>query len=303
MRTSVKIIISLIVVIAVLVATFVGAYFIRDRQLFSNQASVPTGQVLVSLNPASATLSVGQTLPVTISIDPGGNTISGVAVRLKYNYSGSTPEVTINNITISSLLSTSLDWNCPVQSVTPANGVVTADISCVNTNTAGFTYSSSFPIATFYLTVSAVPGTNPVIITFDPLASIVTRKSDGDDILLTPTSMGNYTVSSTSPTGTPEPTPTNAPGTPNSCNGTCGSNANCESGLYCYQGFCRNASCPSSSTCSCSGIIDGGGGGGDASLTPTPTPGQLLQTGVVENTIIIIGTALLLLGTSALLAL
>lgn len=63
------------------------------------------------------------------------------------------------------------------------------------------------------------------------------------------------------PTGTPNPTstpvpsasPTDTPrqGDPNSCNGTCGSNYNCQSGLFCYQGYCRNPSCQSETSCGC----------------------------------------------------
>jgi LPXTG-motif cell wall-anchored protein len=63
----------------------------------------------------------------------------------------------------------------------------------------------------------------------------------------------------------PTPTPTITPvpsGTPNSCNGTCGSNYNCQGGLFCYQGYCRNPSCQSESSCGCPG----------ATATPTAPP-------------------------------
>jgi len=49
--------------------------------------------------------------------------------------------------------------------------------------------------------------------------------------------------------GNPTPTPT---GVPNYCGGTCGSNTNCQSGLFCYQGYCRNPNCQSDVTCGCS---------------------------------------------------
>ncbi len=49
--------------------------------------------------------------------------------------------------------------------------------------------------------------------------------------------------------------------TPNSCGGTCGSNYNCNSGLFCYQGFCRNPFCSSDTSCECK-----------ATPTPSPTP-------------------------------
>ena len=61
--------------------------------------------------------------------------------------------------------------------------------------------------------------------------------------------------------GTTTPLPTNSPENPstNACGGTCGSNYNCNSGLFCFQGFCRNPFCSSDSTCECK-------------ATPTPTP-------------------------------
>ncbi|MFH1827208.1 MAG: cohesin domain-containing protein [bacterium] len=37
----------------------------------------------------------------------------------------------------------------------------------------------------------------------------------------------------------------------NDCGGTCGSNSNCNSNLFCYNGICRNASCPDDEDCDC----------------------------------------------------
>jgi uncharacterized repeat protein (TIGR01451 family) len=69
----------------------------------------------------------------------------------------------------------------------------------------------------------------------------------------TPTMTPTSTPTST-PTGSPSATPTETPipsGTPNYCGGTCGSNYNCQGGLFCYQGSCRNPSCPSEISCNC----------------------------------------------------
>lgn len=73
----------------------------------------------------------------------------------------------------------------------------------------------------------------------------------------TPTPTGTGTATPT-PTGTGSATPTPT-GEPNSCGGTCGSNINCGNGLYCYNGYCRNPSCPSDTDCNC------------GASTPTPT--------------------------------
>jgi hypothetical protein len=46
----------------------------------------------------------------------------------------------------------------------------------------------------------------------------------------------------------------------NACGGTCGSHSNCNTGLFCYQGFCRNPECGGTVSCQC------------AAPTPTPRP-------------------------------
>lgn len=77
----------------------------------------------------------------------------------------------------------------------------------------------------------------------------------------TPTPTATATATPTlTPTETPTETP-NPTGTPNFCGGTCGSNYNCQGGYFCYNGFCRNPSCPNDSSCGCG-----------ATSTPTPTP-------------------------------
>jgi len=49
-------------------------------------------------------------------------------------------------------------------------------------------------------------------------------------------------------------------GPTNACGGTCGSIYNCDTGLFCYNGFCRNPDCRDSSSCGCT-----------ATATPKPT--------------------------------
>ncbi len=96
---------------------------------------------------------------------------------------------------------------------------------------------------------------------------------------------------SSTPTATTTATPTPiSSGEPNSCGGTCGSNSNCGTDFYCYNGYCRNPSCPANQDCNCS------------SPTPTPTQAALPQSGVNWpsflgmgiGTIVIIGSLLLL---------
>lgn len=114
----------------------------------------------------------------------------------------------------------------------------------------------------------------------------------------TPTPTATPTGSSTpTPTGTATTTPTpTSSGVPNPCNGTCGSNSNCNSGLFCYQGYCRNSSCPSQTSCSCPGT---------STTTPTPTTTQpsLPDAGTSLPTIFGIGLGSLLLIGAIILAL
>jgi hypothetical protein len=113
----------------------------------------------------------------------------------------------------------------------------------------------------------------------------------------TPTPSGSPTPTpSETPTGTPTATPTGSPtpsATPNSCNGTCGSDSNCASGLSCYQGFCRNPSCPTETDCACPGT---------SAPTPTPTTPSLPESGTSWPTLVGSGIGILVILGSLLLA-
>lgn len=53
------------------------------------------------------------------------------------------------------------------------------------------------------------------------------------------------------PTPTPTPAPTATPSAKVSCNGNCSTSVACDTGLTCYSGRCRSASCQSDTTCLC----------------------------------------------------
>lgn len=96
---------------------------------------------------------------------------------------------------------------------------------------------------------------------------------------------------------TTAPTPTTPPtGAPNSCNGTCGSDANCLSGYYfCYNGYCRDRSCPDRADCTCPGITP--------VPTPAPTIPALPQSGTDWPTVFGAGVGVFVIIGSLLLAL
>ena len=129
--------------------------------------------------------------------------------------------------------------------------------------------------------------------TATPIVCSITFKLTSNEI--TPTPTATATPCSTCATATPTvtPTPTTPPtGTPNSCGGTCGSNQNCNSDMICYQGFCRNPDCVTSTSCSCAGAP-----------VPTPTAPILPNAGIGLPTILTLGVGAILVITSLALIL
>jgi len=187
----------------------------QKPQEIRKKASTPQGVATISLSPAVGTYQVDQSFPVSIKFDPKGIAISTIALRITYPFSGQTPEVSASNIQIDSQLLSSGDWTCPIKQIYSENGRVTIDISCANTNPSGFTTSRETTLASFTLTPSQLPASNPVVLSFDPTETKINRKSDGTDILSTPTSTGSYTITSRqitpTPTLTPSPGPTPTP--------------------------------------------------------------------------------------------
>ena len=213
-KVALLIIISLIIAVSIPV----GVYIVSQQQDIRREASVPGGEATVTLSPQTTNKNVGETFPVTVSFNTSGVAIQAVAVRLMYPYSGDLPEVLTSNLQISPVLQTTGDWTCPVKNVTPESNKVNIDVTCVNTSVAGFSSSTNIQLATFNLTANSLPVSNPVILTFDSAKSIITRKSNGEDVLLIPTSSTSYTIAgsqATTPPATATPT-TSAASTPTS---------------------------------------------------------------------------------------
>ena len=198
-----KLILLTVISLIIAVSIPVGVYIVSQQQDIRKEASVPAGQTTVTLSPQTANKTVGEAFPVTISFNTSGLAIQAVAVRLMYPYSGDLPEVLTSNLQISPVLQTTGDWTCPVKNVTPENGKVNIDVTCVNTSVAGFSSSTNIQLATFNLTANSLPASNPVVLTFDAAKSIITRKSNGEDVLLIPTSTASYTFGAGSATTPP----------------------------------------------------------------------------------------------------
>jgi hypothetical protein len=198
------------IVVALLVVSFAitglvsGVFLVRDRQRIEKKAATPTGETTVSVSPESDQFDVGDTIVASIFFNTANIPISGVAVRLTYPFSGATPEVAVEEITVNpSLLTPTGDWQCPTQTSEQQGDNVVIDIACANRNAFGFTSSEDTLLASVSLSVDRVPATNPLIVRFDPADSLITRKSDNQDILLIPTSTGIYTIAGAGDTSTP----------------------------------------------------------------------------------------------------
>jgi len=218
--------VSLTLLVFAFVATVLIANQLQKQQEIRKKASISGGTATVSLEPASGNYQVDQSFDANVYFNPGGTAISAIAVRITYPYSGSGPEITATNLAVNPDLFASGDWTCPIRTIVPLGNNINIDIGCVNTNVAGFNASANTRLASFRLIINRLPATNPTILRFDSSLSAITRKSDGQDILRTPTSTGSYTVAGGGPTNTPgapsntpipsptgglSPTPTNTP--------------------------------------------------------------------------------------------
>jgi hypothetical protein len=208
--------IAAVVIVLVAIGGFVaGLFLLRERQELREEASVPGGQAEVSLFPEVGDFSVGDTFPVSIFFNTANIAASGVSVLLTYPYSGATPEFVASNIEINSVFLSSGDWTCPTRKISAQSGSLEIEIGCANISAGGFATNTDTLLATFNMTVERVPVIEPVVLRFDSSQSVITQKSDGQDILLVPTSTGEYLVAGeTVPTATAVPvaSPTLAPG-------------------------------------------------------------------------------------------
>lgn len=187
----------------------------KERQEIRKKAAVPQGEATVSLSPTTGTYEAGQSFQVSIFFNTAGIAISGISVRVTYPYGGTTPELAASGLQLDSSFLAGGNWMCPVKSIDSKGGMVKIDIACVNVNTAiNFSTTTSTPFASFNLVAQSIPATNPTIFRFDPAKSVIVRKSDGQDVLLTPTSTGTYTIAGEGIGGAgfnPSPTPTTTP--------------------------------------------------------------------------------------------
>lgn len=198
-----KILVALLIIVVAIGGFVAGLFLLREGQDIREEASTPTGTATASITPDSGNFNIGDTINTSVYFNPKSVVINGVAVRLTYPFTGSTPEVTVSSIEVNSSLLSSGDWTCPTQDSTLSGGTVIIDIACANTSASGFTANADTLLANVKLNVVRAPQSSPFVIRFDNARSVITRKSDNQDVLLVPTSTGSYTIAGSQVTATP----------------------------------------------------------------------------------------------------
>lgn len=183
---------------------------VGQRQNVRKNASEPgstSEEVTVSLFPTSKTLRVGESAETTIRINTGSIAVSAVSIHLTYLHTTQTPDLTISDLT---LVPTQTEWNCPVKTITEDATSTHIELGCLTTSSNGYASLGVVDFASFMLEANAAPITNPIIFRFDPNESLVSRKSDNENLLLIPISTGEFTITAGDP-GSSSPTPTVTP--------------------------------------------------------------------------------------------
>ncbi len=280
------------VIIAVAIGGFAtGLYLLRQRQNITGEAAVPGGEAKVSWAPATGNYNVGDTINATVSFNTAGVAISGIAIRATYPYSGSSPEVSVSRLDVSSSFTSSGNWTCPTKNVSQQAGNVVIDIACANTSASGFSSTTDTLLANVDLKVNRAPS-SALEVKFDPALSVVTRKSDNQDILLIPQSTGRYTIAGATVSS---PTPTTRAGTPTVTPRPTAT--------------VRATATPrptATSRVSATPTTTAGTGGVEDTNTPTPKPttsAELPDAGVSLPTILGMGLGVMVILGAALLAL
>jgi len=204
-----KILLAFVGLIVLVIGVVAGIILLRNNQDIRREASTSEGTATVSLDPESGQFSVNDQFSINVYFNPENILISAVAVRLSYPVEGISPKITAGTPQISQSLLAGGEWTCPIKEVNTSSSIINIDISCINTSTTGFTSGSNVLLATIPFTAKEQTS-GPISLTFDSIQSIITQKSDGSDILLTPTSSGLYSVGSSAQTST-TPTPTATP--------------------------------------------------------------------------------------------
>lgn len=202
------------IVVVGMIGIVSGLVLLQQRQNINEEAAVPDGRATVSLAPEFGTFNVGESIPVDVFFNTDGVPISQISVVVTYPFSGASPELKAGDIQINPSFLGSGEWSCPTKSITEQSGTVSVNIGCANISATGYSTTFDTKLATFTVDAERVPASNPTVVRFDPAKSIITQKSNQEDILLIPEGEGSYEIiGETTPTPTTVVTVTPSPTT------------------------------------------------------------------------------------------
>lgn len=216
-------------------------------------------------NPAALSLQNGVDIQIDVSIDAETNAVFGADATINIP-----SEITVKSVTNGQFFDTF--FNAPVTNgQLELHGYLSAAFASKTGNGtfARLTLTSSKTLGASKIGfVCSAGGTDTEIL-----------NAFGQNILGC-SSLNQLTLTYLNSTASPSPTPgggnDSSSNPTNKCGGTCGSNYNCNSGLFCYQGFCRNPFCQTDATCECK-----------STSTPKPTPRPTAKPNVKSTPIVI----------------
>lgn len=218
MNTKVAIV-SIIGLVSV-VGLLVGIYLVQQTQLLDKDASVISGgKATVALNPTTASMAVGATQNIAVTLNTGTDQVQGFEFVLNFTYTGEAPiDAAVTGMR--NINGTTWSYNSSLNTVVIGGGsgrIVIAgsiDSGSMSTNNEAIT------VANITLTGRRAT-TTPVSLTFSSSnqENRVFSGTPAVDILTIPASVGTYTVTGgqqpsltpTQPGSNPTPTTTGNP--------------------------------------------------------------------------------------------
>jgi len=181
--------------LAVITASVViGVSLVKKNQNIEERAAVPGGIADISIEPISGNFQPGSPIVSTIKFSSAGTPISGVAARLIYKYDGDYSNLNIQEIKINPNLTSSGEWVCPTQTAHIASDSLSVDIACANISSVGFIANNTELVDITVSVENNIQDPKILTIFFDPSLSVITAKSNNQDILAIPTTTAVYNI-------------------------------------------------------------------------------------------------------------
>ena len=234
-----KKILTAVLGIFILVAGIViGTTLIKEDQDIREKAAPAT---VAYISPTNQNSEVGSNFSYYIKMDSGGNQISGVDLRLKFDP---------NTIQIVSLEkgANATNFDTTVSS-TYDNTAGTIKYIIYSLDRTKAINGTGLDILKVNAKSKAGSTLGAYTLSFDSLtaASGITETQN----IITTMTPGSVTLTAINNSSNSNSNNSSSAGDPNSCGGTCGSNYNCAMNYFCYQGFCRSPLCKEDSDCDC----------------------------------------------------